>query len=196
MSDRSRISFGLILLAHALLSGCAVMKAANQPDRKNLSVFSSGVARSHLIAEVGSPVSTREFDDGRSEDVFKFRQGYSKKVRVGRAIAHGAADLATGFLWELAGTPIEMIADGTEVKAVVSYDSQGYIESVDILQGEEAFQPSRWRFSERRMAADLPAGSSPLNRNPLSNPHLTAAGGAYEQSSIPRLEPSSREAFP
>ena len=178
----------LILLVLPHLVGCAIMKAAHQPDKKNLSVFSEGVPRSHLIAEIGPPVSTHEFADGRAEDVFKFRQGYSKEARVGRAIAHGAADLATGFMWELAGTPIEMIADGTEVKAVVTYDSQSYVESVQILEGEKAFQPSRWSMRPGRYAAYSPAGSTPLNRNSLSNPTLTPAGGSYLQAEESELQ--------
>lgn len=179
MSPRFQIHC-LLFMALPHFVGCAVMKAAQQPDKKNLGVFSSGVPRSHLIAEIGPPVSTQEYPDGRSEDVFKFRQGYSKQVRVGRAIAHGAADLATGFIWELAGTPIEMIADGTEVKAVVAYDSQNYVESVQILEGETAFQPSPWTFRQSRVASTAPAGTTPLNRNPLSNPHLSPVGGTYE----------------
>jgi hypothetical protein len=37
-----------------------VVKATNQPDKKNLSVFSAGTPRSYVIAEVGSPTFTEE----------------------------------------------------------------------------------------------------------------------------------------
>lgn len=162
------------------------MKAAQQPDKKNLNVFSEGVPRSHLIAEIGPPISSREFPDGRVEDIFKFRQGYSKEVRVGRALAHGAADLATGFIWELAGTPIEMIVDGTEVKAVVIYDGQSNVESIQILEGEKAFRSGPWGVRPNRNPYLTQPGTGHINRNPLSNPYLSSADQNSFQSALIR----------
>jgi len=188
------ISTSLLLAAMPVFCGCAVMKAANQPGKKDLSVFSPGVPRSHLIAEIGPPLSTQDFTDGSREDVFKFRQGYSKKVRVGRAIAHGAADLATGFMWELAGTPLEMIADGTEVKTVVRYDPQGAVESYEVLEGEKAFMSKGWGVARAggaatRSAAETPYEVSPYNRNRYSDPHrLTPVGGATPETGETSLE--------
>lgn len=178
----------LLFLALPHLVGCAVMKAAQQPDKKNLSVFAPGVPRSHVIAEVGSPISNQQLSEGRSEDVFKFRQGYSKEVRVGRAVAHGVADLATGFLWELAGTPIEMIADGTEVEAVVVYDSENCIESIQILEGEQAFNQRPWSSRWNRVASSGSTRTPPTYQQNSSNPTLRQVGGTYPKSGVSELE--------
>ena len=58
-------------------SACSVVKAANQPPKKDLSVFSPGTPRGRVIAEVGSPAWSEE-NGGERTDVFSFTQGYSK----------------------------------------------------------------------------------------------------------------------
>jgi hypothetical protein len=115
------------------MSGCAVVKATNQPDKKNLSVFSAGTPRSYVIAEVGAPAFTEE-KDGQRIDVFAFKQGYSKGAKVGRAFFHGAADLMTLGMWEVVGTPFEAIADGTDMKVQVTYE-QDRVTDVTYLAG-------------------------------------------------------------
>jgi len=52
-------SLGAMFVAPGLMfvtvAGCAVVKATNQPDKKNLSVLSVGTPRRHVIAELGAP---------------------------------------------------------------------------------------------------------------------------------------------
>jgi hypothetical protein len=115
------------------MTGCAVVKATNQPDKKNLSVFSAGTPRSYVIAEVGTPTFTEE-KDGQRVDIFAFKQGYSKGAKVGRAFFHGAADLMTLGMWEVVGTPFEAIADGTDMKIQVTYE-QNRVKDVTYLVG-------------------------------------------------------------
>jgi hypothetical protein len=124
-----------LVLASALVSfaGCAVVKATNQPDKKNLSVFSTGTPRGYVIAEVGAPTFTEE-KNGERTDIFTFKQGYSKGVKVGRAFFHGAADLMTLGMWEVVGTPFEAIADGTDMKIQVTYE-QNRVKEVTYLAG-------------------------------------------------------------
>jgi hypothetical protein len=113
--------------------GCAVVKATNQPDKKNLSVFSAGTPRSYVIAEVGSPTFTEE-KDGQRIDIFAFTQGYSKGAKVGRAFFHGAADLVTLGMWEVVGTPFEAAVNGTDMKIQVTY-SDDRVKEVTYLPG-------------------------------------------------------------
>lgn len=69
-------------------------------------------------------------------DVFTFVQGYSKGAKVGRAFFHGAADVVTLGLWEVVGTPIETVADGTQMKVEMSYDGEERVKSVQYLAGK------------------------------------------------------------
>ena len=142
MSHRWLQALSLLLFAAGLsvsLTGCAVARAAQQPDKKNLNVLSPGVPRNHVIAELGPPVYT-ENGVGTTTDVFAFKQGYSKGVKASRAVAHGAADVLTWGLWEVAGTPIEMLANGTDVKVEVTYDAARNVESVNVIEGPTELQ--------------------------------------------------------
>lgn len=115
--------------ASALLlvgSGCAVSMAVAQPSKKNLDVLEVGASRERLIAEFGFPASTRWINQ-RRVDRFTFVQGYSRGQRAGRALAHGAADFATGGIWEAIGTPAEGQFSGDYVAYEVFYDEQNRV---------------------------------------------------------------------
>jgi outer membrane protein assembly factor BamE (lipoprotein component of BamABCDE complex) len=127
----------LLVLA---LAGCAAVKATQQPDKKNLEVLNSGTPRSHVIAELGAPLWSEE-RDGRTVDIFSFKQGYRKGVKASRALAHGAADVVTWGLWEVVGVPLESLADGKDVKVEITYDQQRMVSSVDVIQGQDVISP-------------------------------------------------------
>ncbi|MFO1020236.1 MAG: hypothetical protein U0903_06020 [Planctomycetales bacterium] len=165
-----------VLSLFVSVQGCAVMKAANQPGKYNLAVMTPGVSRPEVVAELGKPVSSDTLPDGRIQDVYAFRQGYSKPVRIGRVLFHGAADLATGFLWELAGTPIEMIANGTPVKAVITYDESRNVAAVQVLEGQQAFH-------------EYGPGTSIVSRGGAWREKRTAGRGPTAAGSLPPLDP-------
>lgn len=133
---RSRAWLGMIalLLLASASSGCSITQALKQPDKRDLTVFMPGRARAEVIAEVGNP-SYQEVVNGRQRDVFAFRQGYTRPVKVARAIGHGFADFATVGLWEFAGYPIELALNGEEIRVMVDYDPQFIIEEVTYLRG-------------------------------------------------------------
>ena len=110
-------------------AGCSVAMAAHQPSKKDVGLFSPGVPRSLVLAEVGGPV-TSETKAGKRVEVYAFTQGYSKAARVSRTIGHGAADVFTMGLWEVVGTPTEAVFDGKRVAYEVTYDSSDRIENV------------------------------------------------------------------
>ncbi|HEX6164176.1 MAG TPA: hypothetical protein VFZ31_12470 [Vicinamibacterales bacterium] len=115
------------------VTGCSVAMAAHQPSRKDTKLFSQGVPRSLVVAEVGAPV-TSETRAGKRVEVYAFTQGYSKAARVGRTIGHGAADVFTLGLWEVVGTPTEAAFNGKRVVYEVTYDAADRIESVAVLK--------------------------------------------------------------
>ncbi|HET6389538.1 hypothetical protein [Hyphomicrobium sp.] len=120
-------------------SGCAVYMAATQPGEKDLSVLSAGQPRARLIAELGPPVST-QVERGVRTDIFSFTQGYNGGVKAGRAILHGAADVATFGLWEAVGTPTEGYFSGRQLSAQVTYDHNDIVTAVVPLKGSEEIQ--------------------------------------------------------
>jgi hypothetical protein len=122
-------------------SGCAAFKASQQPDRKDLSVLKPGTPRTHVIAELGAPIWSKEHPNGSTTDIFAFKQGYSKGAKTGRVLFHSAADVVTGGLWEVAGIPIETVADGADVKVVVTSEANGYVAQVDPVRGADAIEP-------------------------------------------------------
>lgn len=118
-----------------VFSGCSVFMASRQPGKKDISLFKVGTPRSLLVAEFGAPIVTEE-RNGKKYELFKFTQGYSGPSKVGRAMFHGAADVFTLGLWEVVGTPTEMVFDGAEMAYEVSYDMNNRVESVTNLKKE------------------------------------------------------------
>lgn len=143
-----------LIFAMALLPGCSVYMAANQPSAKNLTLLKPGTPRTNLIAEYGPPIST-ETKNGARHDIFKFKQGYSGEAKVGRALVHGAADVATFGLWEVVGTPVEGHFNGDEVSAEVAYDAQDRVAAVTPISGAD-------RINESMAEADPSKAKKPV----------------------------------
>jgi hypothetical protein len=128
-----------LILAGSLLfalTGCSVFMAAKLPDKKNLEVFTPGVPRQVVLAEMGLPSSYEDRDGVRSE-VYKFKQGYSQQAKISRAVFHGTADLFTWGLWEAVATPTEYYFSGTDTLVLVTYNSNDRVEAVKYYQGGE-----------------------------------------------------------
>jgi len=129
---------GLLLAACLLFisTGCSVFMAAQLPDKKNLEVFTPGVPRQVVLAEMGLPASYEDRNGVRSE-VYKFRQGYSQPAKISRAVLHGAADIVTVGLWEVVGTPTEYVFSGTDMLVLVTYNRYDRVDTVEYFQGGE-----------------------------------------------------------
>jgi hypothetical protein len=132
---------GLLLAACLLytLTGCSVFMAAKLPDKKNLEVFTTGVPRQVVLAEMGLPSSYEDRSGVRSE-VYKFKQGYSQEAKISRAVLHGTADILTFGLWEAVGTPTEYYFSGTDTIVLVTYDRNDRISTVEYFRGGEKTQ--------------------------------------------------------
>ena len=128
-----------ILAIFSLATSCSVFMAANQPPKKDVNVLDRGTPRNIVISELGAPAVTR-VENEKKCDIFKFVQGYSDGAKIGRTIFHGAADVLTLGLWEVAGTPIEAIANGNEVKVEVFYDENDTVEKVNVIKGNDVMK--------------------------------------------------------
>lgn len=134
------LACGLAILLPS--AGCAAMKATEQPGKKDFNVLMPGTQRTHVIAELGAPSWSDELD-GATTDVFALKQGYTKTTKAGRALLHGAADVATMGLWEVVGIPVETLADGTDVQVSITYDRDQCVDSVDVIKGEKVIKTVR-----------------------------------------------------
>lgn len=148
----------LACLAGFSSTGCAVFMASRAPGRKDMSVLTPGVSRSQVVAELGQPLQSRQSPLGNPKDVFAFKQGYSAGNRVGRVVLHGTADVVTGFLWELAGTPMEASMQGEDVRVEVEYDPEERIRRIEYFAGAhlahgEPSLPAWWRRETPRQTA-------------------------------------------
>jgi hypothetical protein len=137
MVTRKKIICLVSLFALLILPtfGCSVFMAAKQPGEKNVDLFKVGTSRSMLLAEFGSPTVSEVRNEKKSE-MFKFVQGYSSGVKAGRAFFHGAADVVTGGLWEVVGTPTEAVFNGNEMAYEVTYDDKDRIDQVTVLKNK------------------------------------------------------------
>ena len=155
-------SCGLLLVVASqlfLASGCAVMKATQLPDKKDLSVLQPDVPRLRVIAELGNPVSS-ETVSNETVDIFAFEQGYSPEVKASRVSGHLIGDVLTVGLWEIIGAPLETVYDGEAVKVEVGYNEQNRVRRVTYLEGRHLAesghtspawaQPPTW-IKDRRM---------------------------------------------
>jgi len=124
--------FFFATLLSLLLGGCSVFMAAEQPEKRDLSVLTAGTKRSDIIDELGQPLTSRLVGLKRV-DLFTFIQGYSKEAKVGRAFAHGTLDVATGGIWEIAGTPAEAMFSGKKLSYEVTYDRNDRVQRVERL---------------------------------------------------------------
>lgn len=107
--------------------------AANQPAKKDMRTFNSGVPREIVISEFGAPIHT-ETENGKKVDLFKFTQGYSQGNKVIRTVGHGTMDVLTLGLWEVIGTPTESTFNGKDIVTKVTYDQNNKVEHVEYLK--------------------------------------------------------------
>lgn len=137
---------GAIGLAVSLLlsTGCSVVMASKQPEKKNTAMIQQGLSRNLVIAEFGAPI-TSEYKNGKRYEVYTFRQGYSTVNKISRAFWHGAADVATAGLWELIGTPAETVFNGQKTSYEMVFDTNDQLESHKrlSLETEGTVQPSQ-----------------------------------------------------
>jgi len=125
------VAVGLLAL---WLTGCSVYMAVTQPNIKRTELFKPGTHRDELLVEFGHPAESEIRKDGKKYELFSFVQGYSTGAKAGRAILHSAADVITFGLWEVVGTPTEMVFDGSEEAFEVRYDKNDVVDRVRVLK--------------------------------------------------------------
>ena len=123
-----------------LLTGCAVGLAASGKKNLNTAIAYPGVPRRAVIARLGPPETSITDNEGNYIDSYIIVKG--NEPSLDRAVMHGAMDLLTFGLWELIGTPVELMA-GVETNSIllIYYDSEENIkdiQSADTLAAQKS----------------------------------------------------------
>lgn len=119
----------VLAMASLALSGCSVIMAASTPGPKDMNVLLIGTPRSDVLKEFGEPAQTGVWDRKRV-DTFKFKEGQRDNQKYGRAALHAGMDLITFGIWEIVGTPLEIVSLQPETAIDVTYDEGDRVEFV------------------------------------------------------------------
>ena len=93
----------LLPLSILLLTGCSVYMAGNKSGTNAASVQKCNT-RIQFINLGAQILSSERLENGNLVEIYQIK---AEKGSAVRAVMHGLLDLSTGFMWELAGTPIE-----------------------------------------------------------------------------------------
>lgn len=113
------------------LSGCSVGMALSGKKDPDLSVIKPGANRSVVELQLGSPIKTATLENGKTSAVYEYEMG--NEPSAGRAVAHGAMDVLTFGIWEVVGTPIEII-NGDKYQLTVTYNVDDKVSHVSTSQ--------------------------------------------------------------
>jgi hypothetical protein len=117
------IRFSAVLMVLLSLAGCAVGMAAAGKEPPNLAACRIGASVVQIERELGAPVRSRDLPDGGQECIYEYELGNAPSP--GRAVGHAALDVVTLGLWEIIGTPLEMMG-GSKYQLIVVYDADGH----------------------------------------------------------------------
>jgi hypothetical protein len=162
--------------------GCSVYLAAHQPDKKNLTVLERGTPRQDVAAELGAPIWSED-KNKETVEIYKFQQGYSKSVKLGRTLFHVIADVASIGVWEIPGTLIEKVGlHGMDTTAKVSYDAEGRVQTSELFDATKLDQETLTAREGTIGVVVRPTAPDALLRMPangwLANAGRGAADGA------------------
>ena len=128
------LCLSLLFTSCCSLTSCSAVLAVSKPDKKDVSVFNAGKNRNDILKELGPPDISLVNQDGNLVESWTFKQGESKLGKTGRAVFHLAADFFTLFLWEMIGTPAEIITEKNSKTYVVTFDKDENIQNIDVTE--------------------------------------------------------------
>lgn len=130
--NKKMMILGLLLSATLMLNGCSAVMAAKGTKPTDITAIKKGDDSGTVAAKLGqAPV--KKYKQGKYDyEVYEVLKGEAPSA--GRAIAHGAMDVLTLGLWEVAGTPIEMNAkDKTYVLLKYQNDRLISVEKINAI---------------------------------------------------------------
>ena len=120
----------LLLTLVPFFTSCSVIMASNK-EGTDVESIQNIRTRSQLIALGADPISHEKKETGELVESYKILK---EKGSVARAFMHGTLDVLSGFLWELAGTPIESTLTQKKYFSVkVTYNEAEQIQKIELL---------------------------------------------------------------
>ena len=110
-----------------LLNACAVYLAMEGEQAPDISNVRSGVHKDDIEMHLNPPIRVFTNSEGNTVSIYKYKVG--DEPSVGRAAAHAVIDFLTFLIWELVGTPIELMYGDTYELTIV-YDKHDIAKSV------------------------------------------------------------------
>ncbi len=107
-----KLSFLLVIVVGLGLQGCAVGMAMSGSKDPDLTVLRMGASRAEVELQLGPALSEVSLPVGNHYCTYEYSLG--NEPSAGRTVGHVFLDVVTLGLWELVGTPIEMVAANTE----------------------------------------------------------------------------------
>jgi hypothetical protein len=95
----------------------------------NLAVCRVGATQGEIEVELGPPTSVTLVEDGGTQCTYQYQVG--NEPSAGRAALHAGMDVLTLGIWELVGTPHEVV-QGQDFELVVTYGPDGKAENIQV----------------------------------------------------------------
>ncbi|MDF2577896.1 MAG: hypothetical protein K0S74_1380 [Chlamydiales bacterium] len=123
------LSVGVLTSLILVTSGCSVIMASAKRKETDLSGVRVGAQRGEIELYLHRPVRTEILPDGQTRCFYMYKAGGNPSA--GRAIGHGALDLVTLGLWEVAGTSIEAASNGSRRAVAITYTADGVVSRIE-----------------------------------------------------------------
>ena len=107
-----KLAFLLVIAIGLGLQGCAVGMAMSGSKDPDLNVLRMGASRAEVELQLGPALSHITLPVGNHYCTYEYSLG--NEPSAGRTVGHVFLDVLTLGLWEVVGTPIEMIAANTD----------------------------------------------------------------------------------
>lgn len=110
--------------------GCSVLMEAARDDYKDVTVLQTGATRAHVNRYIGEPSVSHPYKGG-TLDVYRIDpDGQSVRSKIAMGAMLLSADALTFGFAEALFTPIQFCSWNRKVDFIVSYTSEGTVESV------------------------------------------------------------------
>ena len=107
-----KLCYLLVIAVGLGLHGCAVGMAMSGSKDPDLTVLRMGASRGEVELQLGPALNVVSLPVGNHYCTYQYSLG--NEPSAGRTVGHVFLDVVTLGLWEVVGTPIEMIAASTE----------------------------------------------------------------------------------
>lgn len=122
------VDTAVAILLTQQMTGCSVYMAAVGDEKPDTSKVLYNQSHTEVEMTLGPPVRSAPTPDGGLVANYKYVSG--NEPSAGRAVAYGFMDLVTLGLWEVVGSPTEMLNQAEKVVTTITYDADGKVNNI------------------------------------------------------------------